>query len=367
MGMLDGIGAFASGFGPAFSGAMQNSERMALQEKELAMRQAAEKRAAAQQEFMLRKYMEAQELEAKKEQRTRDAAGALVQSGLGISPTTYAPLSDSDAEAAGDFMPKVANPEYEAMRNLDPRDVLGLIQRKSDQRRADETERKNREHERWKWAQLNKGQGGASAGVGKTAQERITDLIVEVDMARAEGRPVDAKKAAMADMYRDNPTFNPGGALTRGARGSLQKAQDEAEELKKNMGLAAAMHKDEFSTTGGALSANYENFMGRTFGVQASQNTNDMNTWKALTEQNFQTYRKWATGVAASEKELRWLLEGFPNSQDGPDQYRAKMKAVEAKIDGTLKQKAQALGASRSDPVTPPRVRVYNPQTRRLE
>lgn len=375
------LGGLLQGFNQTYWPAMRQNEAMALQK-------AQEDRAKAMQDFQMQKYAES-------EAKDRQAAG-LYAGMLGIKPTTMTPRTEdeiyADANAAGDFIgvpttTEQANPQYEQFLAGGAKAGADMVKMTREQQLAELKARQDLWKERVAQqnadnqakrldAILAKSQGGGNGiGFGKTAQERITGIIVDVDMADARGLPVDPKMRALADMYRDNPTINPGGTLTRGARSSIQKAQDEAEELKKNMSLAAAMHKDEFSTTGGALTAEFENQMGRTFGLPSSQKTNDMNTWKALTEQNFQAYRKWATGVAASEKELRWLLEGFPNSKDGPDQYRAKMKAVQTKIDGTLAQKAKALGQAGGAPIgggmvpqpTQQRVRVFNPQTGRLE
>lgn len=376
------IGGLLQGFNQTYWPAMRQNEAMALQ-------RAQEERAKAMQDFQMQKYAES---EAKDRQTASLYAGM-----LGIKPTSTTQRTEdeiyADANAAGDFMgvpttTEQANPQYEQFLAGGAKAGADMVRMTREQQLAELKARQDAWKERVAQqnadnqskrldAILAKAQsaGGGGMNTGKTAQERLTNIIVDVDMADAAGRPVDPKMRALADMYRDNPVINPGGALTRGARSSMQKAQDEAEELKKNMSLAAAMHKDEFSTTGGAISAEFENQMGRTFGLPSSQKINDLNTWKALTEQNFQTYRKWATGVAASEKELRWLLEGFPNSKDGPDQYRAKMKAVQTKIDGTLAQKAKALGQTGGAPVgggmapqpTQPRVRTYNPQTGRLE
>lgn len=92
------VGGFLSGFNSTYFPAIRQNEVMARQK-------AQDDRANALQQFQMQKYAEA-------EAKDRQAAG-LYAGLLGIRPTKYTPLDGADAEAAGDFMPEVANPQYE--------------------------------------------------------------------------------------------------------------------------------------------------------------------------------------------------------------------------------------------------------------
>jgi hypothetical protein len=99
------VGGFLSGFNNTYFTGVRANEAEKLRQDELALRKAQDDRANALQQFQMQKYAEA-------EAKDRQAAG-LYAGMLGIKPTTFKSLDGADAEAAGDFMPEVANPQYE--------------------------------------------------------------------------------------------------------------------------------------------------------------------------------------------------------------------------------------------------------------
>ena len=142
------IGGLLQGFNSTYWPAMRQNEALALQ-------QAQEKRAQALQDFQLRKYAEAEE---------KDRQGAAAGLGLlGIKPTKYTPLDGAEAEAAGDFMPQVANPQYEQMLAAGKDAVFDVVKQQRaewlarvQQQKADEAARKNHALELLKLQQIAK-------------------------------------------------------------------------------------------------------------------------------------------------------------------------------------------------------------------
>jgi len=57
---------------------------------------------------------------------------------------------------------------------------------------------------------------------------------------------------------------------------------------------------------------------------------NDYNTWFRQAKADFIAYRKWATGVAGGEKELKEIATSFPDPvNNSPEQYKANLDSIE--------------------------------------
>lgn len=75
-------------------------------------------------------------------------------------------------------------------------------------------------------------------------------------------------------------------------------------------------------------------------------------SWRQSQNQFFNQYRKEITGVAAGEKELRWIQESIPSTEDSPAAYRAKLK-LQKQIQQDIQRNAQAFKSTGKSPFNP--------------
>jgi len=149
------VGGFLSGFNSTYFPTIRANEAMALQK-------AQEARQQALYDLQLRKLNDSEE-------KDKQAAGLYAEM-LGIKPTAYKSLDGAEAEAAGDFMPQVTNPRYEQLLAGGSKAAADLVKQQREQQlalitasKAEETARRNQAMEALKhqqiMAMLAKGQG----------------------------------------------------------------------------------------------------------------------------------------------------------------------------------------------------------------
>ena len=275
------IGGLLQGFNQTYWPAMRQNQALALQ-------QAQEKRAQDQFDFLKQKYQDEQNLLNSERERKRNVAGLLAERSFGVKPTMYQPLSGDAAEAAGDFMPSVENPMYSAMREMDPKDVMSLIEarrkERSDQERwANEQVKRENDLRRTEALFARIGAGGAKGKATLFMDEegkQVVPLVPGQDEIPPGWRPYDKKLFGMGEKFKarlesenenaklmtktiDDAMKYADAPLAAGRfsdtvagvdpESSAYQLRKSIETLKANIGFDRLQAMREASPTGGAL------------------------------------------------------------------------------------------------------------------
>ena len=112
----------------------------------------------------------------------------------------------------------------------------------------------------------------------------------------------------------------------------------EARDLLENMDV---LFESEFATYVGKTKA-FVAAEAQKMGFETSQELNNFLSrraeWEASVNQYFDAYRKYVTGVAAGEKEIKLIQKSVPNRDDAPSVFRAKIKLQKIKNEQIIKR-----------------------------
>ena len=112
----------------------------------------------------------------------------------------------------------------------------------------------------------------------------------------------------------------------------------EARDLLENMDV---LFESEFATYVGKTKA-FVASEAQKMGFETSQELNNFLArraeWEASVNQYFDAYRKYVTGVAAGEKEIKLIQKSVPNRDDAPSVFRAKIKLQKIKNEQIIKR-----------------------------
>ena len=112
----------------------------------------------------------------------------------------------------------------------------------------------------------------------------------------------------------------------------------EARDLLENMDV---LFESEFATYVGKTKA-FVAAEAQKMGFKTSQELNNFlgrrAEWEASVNQYFDAYRKYVTGVAAGEKEIKLIQKSVPNRDDAPSVFRAKIKLQKIKNEQIIKR-----------------------------
>ncbi len=112
----------------------------------------------------------------------------------------------------------------------------------------------------------------------------------------------------------------------------------EARDLLENMDV---LFESEFATYVGKTKA-FVAAEAQKMGFETTQQLDNFLArraeWEASVNQYFDAYRKYVTGVAAGEKEIKLIQKSVPNRDDAPSVFRAKIKLQKIKNEQIIKR-----------------------------
>ena len=138
--------------------------------------------------------------------------------------------------------------------------------------------------------------------------------------------------------------------LSKGARTKAEEDVQEATDMYKGLETLITISKPDFFTYAGQIKAGAERLGEKAGVVSDPKFLKDYSQWKVGTEQEFNKYRKWATGVAAGEKELERLAGSFPNVNMSKTQYMSAAKQTAVNAWKLAERRRRALNAGINDP-----------------
>ena len=145
-------------------------------------------------------------------------------------------------------------------------------------------------------------------------------------------------------------TVNVDTGLSKSARAKAEGDVQEATDMYKGLEALVSISKPDFFTYAGKIQAGAERVGEKAGVVRDPKFLSEYSAWKAGTEQEFNKYRKWATGVAAGEKELERLANSFPNVNMSKTQYMAAAKLTAVNAWKLAERRRRALDAGLDDP-----------------
>lgn len=93
-----------------------------------------------------------------------------------------------------------------------------------------------------------------------------------------------------------------------------------------------SLYSPDYLTYRGGAEAFAANVLNKMDPNQRSQFASRRANFISQTQQYFNAYRKWATGAAASEKEMNWLQESVPSADDSPQEFEAKLQTTQQRV-----------------------------------
>ena len=160
-------------------------------------------------------------------------------------------------------------------------------------------------------------------GLEKTVNLSTASGLAEGESLAAQGYFPVSKSVSAKDM--SSLTTIPKGAQTDAA-----KKISGAETIMVTLNSMEGLYEPEFLTymgKGKAAVAAQMSKLGITINNEELENFMiRKGKWEAVNQQFFNAYRKEITGVAAGEKEIRFLEQSVPNINDAPKIYLAKVK-----------------------------------------
>lgn len=325
------LGGLLQGFNSTYWPAMRHNEAIALQ-------QAQEKRAQDLIEWQKQKYAEA-------ETKDRQAAG-LYAGLLGIRPTKYTPLDGADAEAAGDFMPEVANPQYEQFLAGGAKAGADMVK----QTREGELAALKARTDAWKEAQAQR--------MADLKDKQIMAMMANGDKRFAQSLALlaakDQGKRDMVDYKDEKKKQEPLSPEQAAKVGMVNQAYLVVDDVRKNI----------FDDKGELQSA----YLVKSYipGTEAAGVRQNM-------VRSIEAALRIASGAAVPETEVnRYASMYIPTPYDNKDVARQKLDALQGFYRDTLsrsKTGGMPLATSGAAPAAMPqaRVRTFNPTTGRLE
>ena len=107
----------------------------------------------------------------------------------------------------------------------------------------------------------------------------------------------------------------------------LEKEIIDADTSLANFDSIEASFNPAFLTYGGKLKAATQRALDKAGFASNTQFLEERATWFSQSMSAFIAYRKWATGVAGGEKELKQIAKAYPDpEQNSPAEYKANLK-----------------------------------------
>lgn len=187
---------------------------------------------------------------------------------------------------------------------------------------------------RMKMAQM--GQAGQQAKPPTTREFKVGNKYVTKQW-NSEARRWDV--VSEAGRYRPGSTnVTVGGTtiqnypLPRRAAGAVIKEVMSFDDSLIRLNRMTGMYKDEYSTYKGQAKGWISSKLEKA-GVKIEDREKYLagySKWVQESGQFFNAYRKFITGVAAGEKEIKLLHDTIPNVNDSPTEYKSKMTSLVA-------------------------------------
>lgn len=332
------FGGLLQGFNATYFPGIRANQQDARLAEEVALRKAADERAAQMQQFQMQKYGEAEE-------KDRQSAG-LYAGLLGIKPTTYKPLDGADAEAAGDFMPQVANQQYAQLVAGGSKAAADLVKQQREEQLAALKARTDawKETQAQRMADLRDKQIMAQMASGDKKFSQALALLAAKDQAKKD----------MLDYKEEKKKQEPLAPEQAAKVGMVNQAYMAIDEVKKSV----------FDDSGELNSS----FLVKSYipGTEAAGVRQNM-------VRSIEAALRIASGAAVPESEVKRYADMYiPTPYDNKDVAKQKLDSLQGFYRDTL-QRSKTGGVSLAPGIAnqaagaAPRVRTYNPQTRRLE
>ena len=126
---------------------------------------------------------------------------------------------------------------------------------------------------------------------------------------------------------------------------SLKKGILSDQDTLDKINYVSELYEPEFLSRKGAARATFMTEWNRWNPEKRDQFTARRAVFISLTNQSFIAYRKWATGVAGSEKEMNEIKRATFSEDDSPQDFEAKIRSIKAMTVKLMARKRRALAA----------------------
>lgn len=120
------------------------------------------------------------------------------------------------------------------------------------------------------------------------------------------------------------------GALmpTKPSKTALQKEIVDTQQALDSINFIEDLYDPEFLTYKGALSHSWSDIVNKLDPARQSEFAQGRQSFKVAVDQAFLTFRKWATGVAGSDKEMRQIEKATFSMRQSPQAFMAALNSV---------------------------------------
>lgn len=361
-------GGLMSGFSSTYFPGLRQNEVDARLQEEIALRKAADQRAAEMQQFQMQKYAEA-------EAKDRQAAG-LYAGFLGIKPSLGAASSvdpekggldatdpglwDAQGNMTKDPNAQIANPQYEQFMAGGAKAGLDLVkQTREQQAQAQKT-----------WYEQQK--AASDAVRADAAAKRSDAILAKIAQGPGQGKPTLFMDEQNRPVYLRAGDDIPAGwkPYDKKAEGNAAKAEQAQQDKMANASLvledigrakeladkplSLGLGATTVSNVPGTPAADLARLLD---GIKANIGFDKLQAMRAASPTG------GALGqVSDMENKLLQSTLGSLQQSQSPAQFKATLKRLEDQYQDIVHGKGNRPSAAK-----PGGVRVYNPQTRRLE
>jgi len=176
------------------------------------------------------------------------------------------------------------------------------------------------------------------------------DVVIDGKTVKVQKSEKSGQIKAFGQGQTTNVNVDVDMGLSKGARAKAEEDVQEATDMYKGLETLVTISKPVFFTYAGQIQAGAERLGEKAGMVKDPKLLKDYSAWKVATEQEFNKYRKWATGVAAGEIELQRLAGSFPNINMSKTQYMAAAKQTAVNAWKLAERRRRALNAGINDP-----------------
>ena len=133
------------------------------------------------------------------------------------------------------------------------------------------------------------------------------------------------------------------GSLTKTVKSSTQKNILEGQSRVDAQNYVSSLYRPEFLTYGGEIKSGIMTKLNKLTPTLRDSFTKARAAFLSQTNQAFIAYRKWATGVAGGEKEMSEIKRATFSEDDSPQDFEAKLQAVQFMTRKLLARQQMAL------------------------
>ena len=133
------------------------------------------------------------------------------------------------------------------------------------------------------------------------------------------------------------------GGLTKTVKSSTQKNILEGQSRVDAQNYVSSLYRPEFLTYGGEIKSGIMTKLNKLTPTLRDSFTKARAAFLSQTNQAFIAYRKWATGVAGGEKEMSEIKRATFSEDDSPQDFEAKLQAVQFMTRKLLARQQMAL------------------------